>query len=243
MTKYVAIAGGTSPGLGRSLTTAIIKHYPGPSPEWHPILLSRSSKPPPWTLTLPPGSFTFVPSLSYTSGSPSLQSALKGVHTVISVILAKDGTHETSQLALLEAARKTPGMKRVVSSEWASGIVGMSKVGMLRTAKEGLWNEFEKERARVDGLEVSRFNVGCFMNYLGIGCGKFQGRNRRVSNEEDGKAIEHVACAGVDREGDMSDGSGSFLISMGGEMAEIPIRDDGQWPRITLTEIGNVGEL
>lgn len=51
------------------------------------------------------------------------------------------------------------------------------------------------------------------------------------------------AYAGVDREGDIPGGSGSFLISMKNGLVEMPVKDDGTSPKVTLTEIGNIGRF
>lgn len=212
----VAIAGGTSIGLGRSIVQAILQAYP--KGEWTPKILSRSQKQPDWFSALEhKPEFQAV---DYNDHS-SLLSALRGVHTVISVILAVDGTHASSQIALLEAAVQA-GCKRFAPSEWACGPKGVLKVDLLAAAKQPVWESCDRS-----GIEWTRFNVGSFMNYLGIGCG----------GNEDG------ACAGVDREGDMPDGSGSFLISMVSNTAELLIKNDGKAPRITMTEIGDVGKF
>jgi len=212
----VVIAGGTSIGLGRSIVQAILQAYP--NQEWTPIILSRSPKQPDWlpALDYKPE----IKAVDYNDPS-SLLSALRGVHTVISVILAIDGTHASSQIALLDAAVQS-GCKRFAPSEWACGPKGVLNVDLLAAAKAPVWEACEKS-----GIEWSRFNVGSFMNYLGIGCGQ---------NEDE-------ACAGVDREGDMPDGSGSFLVSMVSNSVELLVKDDGAVPRVTMTEIGDVGRF
>ncbi|PVH75178.1 NAD(P)-binding protein [Cadophora sp. DSE1049] len=212
----VAIAGGTSIGIGRSIIQAILQTYP--NGEWNPIILSRSQKQPAWFSTLERK--PEIKAVDYKDAS-TLLSALKGVHTLISVILAIDGTHASSQVALLDAAVQSD-CKRFVPSEWACGPKGVLKVDLLAAAKTPVWEACEKS-----GIEWSRFNVGSFMNYLGIGCGE---------NEDE-------ACAGVDREGDMPDGSGSFLISFVSDTAELLVKDDGTVPRVTMTEIGDVGRF
>jgi hypothetical protein len=236
-TQYVAIAGGTSPSLGRSLTTAILKTYPSPNPLWHPIILSRSAEPPSWLTQFTPSSYTFIPSVSYTPSSPSLLSALAGVHTLISVILAKDPStpHTDIHLALLSAAKQSGTVKRFVSSEWASGISGIRQVSLLKAAKSPFWDVMEEERKRGEGggIEMSRFNVGCFMNYLGIGCSEFL----RTKGEDVGEEWEENARRGVDGEGDMEDGSGSFLVSVGKGNAELVVGDGGRDARITMTGV------
>ncbi len=224
----VAIAGGSSPGLGRSITQAIISTYP--SGEWKPIILSRSSTSPSWAGNLPISSLE-IRKVDYTSQS-SLESALEGCHTVISVILAKDGTQTSCQITLLDAALKV-GCKRFIPSEWACGPAGVPKVSLMR-ANPSVWAACEKS-----GIEWARFNVGLFMNYFGIGCGA-PGKG----DESAARKKEEEACAGIDREGDMVDGSGSFLLSMASRTAEIPMMaDEVSFPRITLTELGNMGEF
>jgi len=115
----VVIAGGTSIGLGRSIVQAILQAYP--NQEWTPIILSRSPKQPDWlpALDYKPE----IKAVDYNDPS-SLLSALRGVHTVISVILAIDGTHASSQIALLDAAVQS-GCKPFAPSEWACGPKGV----------------------------------------------------------------------------------------------------------------------
>lgn len=89
--------------------------------------------------------------------------------------------------------------------------------------------------ARQDLAPLSRCNVGLFVNYLGIRCGDIDGERAGRERERD--------FAVVDREGDMRDGRGGFLVSEVSAMAEIPMRHDGDLPRITLTEISYVGRF
>jgi hypothetical protein len=114
------------------------------------------------------------------------------------------------------------GCKRFAPSEWACIPEGARKIDLLTMSKTLVWDACEKS-----GIEWARFNNDIFMNYFGIGCGK----------------REDEACAGINREGDMNDGSVSFLVSMGAGKAELLVGDGGLSPRITLTEIGNVGEF
>jgi uncharacterized protein YbjT (DUF2867 family) len=70
----VAIPGGTSPGLGRSILEAIQEH----PKELHPVVLSRkSSQTPDWLKKLD----IEVRKVDYSS-EDSLVEALQGVHTV-----------------------------------------------------------------------------------------------------------------------------------------------------------------
>lgn len=69
----IAVAGGTSPGLGRDIVTALLAH----PTDFNPVILSRSSKRPTWLAALD----VEIRTVDYTSQS-SLVSALAGVHTV-----------------------------------------------------------------------------------------------------------------------------------------------------------------
>lgn len=202
-----------------------------PCREWWPVIISRSGALPAWAGLLPASSLE-IRKVDYSSQS-SLVSALEGCHTVISVILAKDGTQSSSQIALLQAAVKA-GCKRFAPSEWACGPAGVSKVSLLNMAKPSVWDACERS-----GIEWARFNVGLFMNYLGVGCAiTVKGDPETANTKEDD------ICAGVDREGDMADGSGSFLFSLSSATAELPMKADGvSFPRITVSEINNIGEF
>lgn len=52
-----------------------------------------------------------------------------------------------------------------------------------------------------------------------------------------------TASEGISRQGDLKDGSGSFLISLSRGIAELPIRDDGRWPRVTTTTLRDIGRF
>src|SRR4051794_2859776 len=56
-------------------------------------------------------------------------------------------------------------------------------------------------------------------------------------------AGEDEACQGLLRQGDLADSSGAFLIALKNGIAELPQRDDGQWPRITMTMMKDVGHF
>jgi uncharacterized protein YbjT (DUF2867 family) len=81
----VAVAGGTSPGLGRSIVTALHIH-----PDHAPLVLSRSASPTPaWLAELG------VPTRKVDYADPdSLRSALEGVHTVRCFTAFKPGKTE-----------------------------------------------------------------------------------------------------------------------------------------------------
>lgn len=88
------------------------------------------------------------------------------------------------------------------------------------------------------------------MNYLGHGVfpvSKLASEEgdvlRTMQQGQVYKAGEDSACEGLQRCGPLSDGSGGYLIGLKSGIAELPIRPDGQWPRITLTTMGDVGRF
>ncbi|KAF1808843.1 NAD(P)-binding protein [Eremomyces bilateralis CBS 781.70] len=155
----VAVAGGTSRGLGWSIVTAFHEH-----PNHTPIVLSRmTSKTPQWLTDLP----VEIRKVDYGSVD-SLVSALQGVHTVISTTLNKEGSWVENESALLQAALQA-GCRRFAPSEWSAGPAGVLCVDMLKP-KSALWPLCERAAKEHPGFEWTRFAVGMFMNYLGYGC-------------------------------------------------------------------------
>jgi uncharacterized protein YbjT (DUF2867 family) len=152
----VAVAGGTSPTLGRSIVSAIVKKG-----SHDVVILSRSG-------SSPNGGSKFkygapVRTVDYNSVD-SLTHGLAGVHTLISIIK----TNRSDQMVLshrnmLEAA-KAAGVQRFAPSEWGMGPLANEKVDLLR-AKLQIW-----DLCLSSGLECTRFFVGMFMNYLGQSC-------------------------------------------------------------------------
>jgi hypothetical protein len=123
----------------------------------------------------------------------------------------------------------------------------MEAVSTTKEVVEGVWEECLKFRNKI---ECTRFNHGSYMNYLGHGI--FPDPQPQMYEDEQlirlkeggGYAKgEDEACQGLHRQGDMKDGSGAFLISLKNKIAELPQRDDGKWPRITLTMMRDVGNF
>lgn len=144
----VAVAGATG-GLGAIILSAILdtrKH--------EVVALSRNSNP---SLT---ASGVDVRPVSYTDHA-SLTNALRGVHTVLSVIggLKADEMRE-SQLALIAAAKEV-GVKRFAPSEYA---IRNYQDWDLYAGKIPVW-----EVTKASGMEYTQFNCGIFMNTLGTG--------------------------------------------------------------------------
>lgn len=155
----IAIAGGTSPTLGRALVQALQQTSNTP------IVLSRQSPTAPKIAHNAP-----VRQVIYDNHT-SLVEALRGVQTVLCVI--KTSTKETAdtQIALIHAS-KAAGVKRFAPSEFGLGPLSDSRLQNAALRAE-VWAECERS-----GLEVTRFCCGVFMNFLGIGV-DFAGNHAR----------------------------------------------------------------
>lgn len=209
----VAIAGGSSRTLGQSIVKGILD-----AGRHTPIILSRPSGSSPATsatTTAVNGHNVEVRHANYHDHA-TLRIALRDIHTVISVVLVPDPEEwTTSQVNLLNAA-KDAGVKRFAPSEWAFGSPSHVKAA-IDAPKIEVWNAVE-----TSGLEATRFVCGGFMNYLGIGC-------------PGPKEKQEEALAGF-REG-------PYLFGVKDGWAEIPLKSDGSYPRLTMTEIGDVGRF
>lgn len=239
----LAIAGGTSPTLGRAITTALLSS-PNTS-SWNAVILSRSARIPLWLRAIDEeGKRTEIRVVDY-HDRESLTSALKDVHTVISVTSAIDGTQAQIQINLLNAAIDA-GCKRFAPSQWSFGPVAYEKIGVLKMGVEGMWEECMKQK---DKIECARFNNGAFMNYLGHGIypvdskldsetqiQKLKAGNGYMDNEDE-------ACQGLSREGGLDDGSGAYPISLKNGIAEFPLKEDGRFPRTSMTTLRDVGSF
>ncbi|RMJ03639.1 hypothetical protein CDV36_014829 [Fusarium kuroshium] len=238
----LAIAGGTSASLGRAIVTALLSSQRHSL--WNTVILSRSQKVPLWLRAIDKdGSRTQIRAVDYLS-TDSLRQALKGAHTVVSVTSALDGTQAQIQKNLLHAAVKE-GCKRFAPAQWVFGPKGETSIQTTRSFFEGVWDECLK----YDEIECAKFNQGAYMNYIGHGI------YPTPSKVTDNAALELMsvgygympgedeACQGLLRQGDLADGSGGFLIGLHNGIAELPVKDDGSWPRITLTTLRDVGRF
>jgi nucleoside-diphosphate-sugar epimerase len=143
----VAIAGGTT-GIGSNVVREILA-----TKKHRVVVLSRSERP---ALEEKGVSVSLV---DYSSAQ-SLETALQGVHTVISCIWSYGPDFGTSQLALLKAAEDA-GVKRFVPSDWATDHYGSVNA---YAAKTTVWNA-----VKASGLEYTRFINGIWMNLWGLG--------------------------------------------------------------------------
>lgn len=244
----VAIAGGTSTGLGRALTVAILEST---DRRWTPVILSRSDKRPPWLRAIDADGLVPVVAVDYTSVA-SIREALctHKVHTLLSVALAKGGAQNRLQLNLVEGARKA-GVQRYAPSYWGLGVEAYRHITVMRMGTEGVWEACEKAQ-RETGMQCARFNCGGFMNYFGIGAHPPARQQQQLTDEElveqlrqgGGYAAgEDAGEQGVDRDGDMADGSGCYLLNPRGLCAEVPLSPSGGYPRFTTTTLRDVGKF
>ena len=112
-------------------------------------------------------------------------------------------------------------MKRFAPAEYENGPAAEGKVDIL-ALKPPVWEACEKS-----GLECARFCCGMFMNYLGLGCG--------LEDGEGGREKEEALLHGFQDE--------PVIWDVGRRRAELPVKDDGTFPAVTLTEIGDIGRF
>lgn len=239
----LAIAGGTSPSLGRAITTSLLS-----SPNtsfWNVVILSRSAQIPLWLRAIDEeGKRTEIRVVDY-HDLESLTSALKDIHTVISVTSAIDGTQAQIQINLLNAAVDA-GCKRFAPGQWSFGPLAYERIGALKMGFEGVWEECMKHKGKI---ECARFNNGGFMNYLGHGIYPVDSNldeETQLQKLREGKGYmdnEDEACQGLSRAGGLDDGSGAYPINLKSGIAEFPVKDDGTWPRTSMTTLRDVGSF
>lgn len=240
--QILAVAGGTSPSLGRSIVSAVLAAIHC-SPSWTVRILSRTTKIPPWLQAIDPsGQRTQIRAVDYLS-TKSLVPVLEGATILISVTSATDGTQGQIQINLLHAAVEA-GVKRFAPSQWGFGPKGY-EFGIVKWVNEGVWEECLKFIGEGKGkIEVARFNNGIFMNYLGHGLYGDSEKGELGMMKEDGyRGIVDRCLEGVQGQGDMPDGSGAFLVSVRSGKAEIPVKDDGNWPRVSMTSMRDIGRF
>jgi NmrA-like family len=173
----VAIAGGTSATLGRSIINAILE-----AGNHIPIILSRSK-----SSSEPSHTVKYGAQIRYVDyhSIQSLIIGLEDVHTVISVLKSNDPSEMLSYHSNLLTAAKRAGCKRFAPSEWEIGPLAKQKVDLLRL-KLDIW-----ERCQQSGLECARFIPGWFMNYLGQGCPE-QKKEQATAGLDDDLMLDYV---------------------------------------------------
>lgn len=240
----LAIPGGTSASLGRSIVNAVLaKQKPT---QWNLVILSRSTRTPTWLRALDPAAHHHaIRAVDYCSVD-SLTSALQGVHTVISVTSAVDGTQAQTQINILNAAIRA-GCKRFSPSQFGFGYKGWEDISSLQWINQGVFEECNKRR---NDIEISYFNQGSFMNYLGMGIfttpeptGSEQETIARIQQGGGYLSGEDSSLEGLQRGGPLADQSGAFLVGLKSGIAELPVKSDGSWPRVTFTAMSDVGKF
>jgi hypothetical protein len=136
---------------------------------------------------------------------------------VICTLLARDGTWLQSQLNLLSSGLKV-GVKRFAPAEFGCGPSASLRVALL-ASQTPIWDACRKAKNENPGFEWAIFSLGLFMNYLGNGC-----------------ANETEALAGKSDDGEA-------IFFMKDLKADIPTGEGGKIPRLTLTEMGDVGKF
>lgn len=240
----LALPGGTSASLGRAIVSAVLaKQALNP---WNIAILSRSTRTPTWLRALDPEAQRHTILAVDYSSVDSLKTALQGVHTVISVTGAFDGTQAQTQINLLHAAIQAK-CKRFAPSQYGFGYEGWTQVQSLQWINQGVPEECDKHR---DDIEISYFNQGCFMNYLGMGIfptpEPVSDEQHKLELMKQGSGYmpgEDSALEGLQRGGPLADQSGGFLLGLKNKIAELPVRPDGKWPRITFTAMSDVGRF
>ena len=147
----------------------------------------------------------------------SLVTALKGVHTVISVLKIPGKEWASYQINLLNAAKQA-GVKRFSPSGFEAGPLAGRKVELLKGKLP------VRGACLAGGLEVTRFNSGMFMNHLALG---------RDLGDDDQRKLKVL--------GGFNDEPVIWDIAAG--KVEEPVKDDGSSPRITLTLIDDIGKF
>ena len=152
----VAVAGGTSPTLGKSIVNAIIKDG-----DHEVVILSRANPDPSCKTKTKYGAL--IRHVDYSSVE-SLTHGLADVHTLISILKCNHPDEIVLYHQNMLAAAKLAGVKRFAPSDWGMGPVANEKIDLI-SAKLRIW-----DLCLDSGLECTRFFVGMFMNYLGQGC-------------------------------------------------------------------------
>ena len=211
----VAIAGGTSPTLGRSIVTALLR-----SGKHQVIILFRT---PPSQGDVPSPSLASskygapIHYVDYTS-SASLTTALRGVHTCISVLKLYNpqesiATHKSLLNACIEA-----GVRRYAPSEWTFGSKAFEKVDVLRS-RVPVWEMCLAAMERGQ-IQCGRFVCGMFLNYFGWGCEEAK-KGDALQGLEDDLMSEYVDI-----------GRGKLVC---------PVTNDGEPGRFDVVDIADVG--
>ncbi|KAK2756740.1 hypothetical protein FQN54_005186 [Arachnomyces sp. PD_36] len=147
------------------------------------------------------------------SDHQSLVEALQGVHTLISTLHVSTPQDWVTFHVNLINAAKELGVKRFAPSEWSLGVRAYPKLE-ISTPKIQVW-----EAVKASGLEGTRFNCGLFMDYLAVGSAYSQ-RDAPATFREP-----------------------PYLFHFADGWVEIPTKQDGSSPRVSLTAIDDIGKF
>lgn len=151
------------------------------------------------------------------------------MHTVIAALgfSPGDGSWFSTQISLLNAAKEA-GVKRFAPSEFGIGVLATPAIDAL-SGNVAVWEACE-EACRDGEMEWTRFECGLFMNYLGFGVPERPG-------EEEGRAgLREEALGGRERDGE-------WFYYTTRCSAELPVKTDGTFPRMTLTAVEDIGKF
>ncbi|RMY34505.1 hypothetical protein D0866_05213 [Hortaea werneckii] len=215
----VALAGATT-GFGLTVLKTFLHLNPSlkPDQQHNFILLSRSPQPEWNTKGLE------VRQVSYENHS-QLVSALKGVHTLISLIGGDVSALRNAQASLLAAARAAD-VKRFAPSEYAG--MGYEGIDLYAFSKAEVWTQCLAAKQET-GMEVARFNCGLFMSILATGTSK---GITEVGRREGAETGEEEALAGLR--------PWNFVLNLRAGTADLP--GDGS-AKVVWTEMREVLEI
>ena len=211
----VAVAGGTSPTLGRSIVTALL------AAGYEVIILSRM-----------PSDQSTAPQAAH--GAPiryvayvdfdSLKIVLQGVQSVISVLkIPSEELMTRTHLNLLRASLATGTVKRFIPSDFSMYALSHTQVSLLAHKSSLLrqCQELASSQGTTD-LEIGQFKNGMFMNYFGQLSPQAQSSPAVLAGLDDDLMLDYI---------DISKG---VLL--------IPTTPDGQSARISMTHIDDIGK-
>ncbi|KIW52412.1 hypothetical protein, variant [Exophiala xenobiotica] len=151
----------------------------------------------------------------------SLTSALKGIHTLISVLKVNDPMAMISYHSNLLKSCISAKVSRYAPSDWSMGPSSHSKVDLL-AHKDRLWQDCQEIGIK-NGIECASFHNGMFMNYLAQG--------KLTCPAED----EQFALGGLE-----DDLMLQYIDIPHGKLV-IPIDNQGHSSPTSMTHIGDIG--
>jgi hypothetical protein len=201
-------------GTSASLGATIVQGILCLAAGWKPIVVSHpTSAVPAWLSPLLADGKVGLRRADYADHA-ALISVFRGVHTVISVLFSAPDTWFATRISLFIVA-KDAGVKRFAPSKFGVGIKATPQIDAL-AGNQDVWKACEES-----GLEWTRFENGLFMNYLGFAA-------------RDDRRAEALA-------GRQNDGEWFYYTTQ--RRAELPVKSDGTFPRITMTAMEDIGKM